>query len=151
MKSVLLTIAAAFLVTATVAQNDSIENAIRALEKAESQAVLKHDTTTLESIWSDNFTVNLPYNSVGTRKRGDRINLHYSRLDRNIEKIIVNSDDLVITMGNEVINREAPMTAAGQTLTRRFTHVWVRSNGKWQLIARHANFICPDTPKQQLQ
>jgi hypothetical protein len=132
-----------------VAQSTDIENEIRAPEKAESGAVLAHDTTTLESIWADDFTVNTPYNSVGTRKRGDAIPLYYSKLERNIEKLIVYNNQLVMTMGNEAIIRKPPMTLAGQKLTRRFTHVWMKRNGKWQLAIRHANFICPDMPQQQ--
>lgn len=134
-----------------VPQSTDIENEIRALEKAESGAVLAHDTTTLESIWADDFTVNTPYNSVGIRKRGDAIRLYYSKLERNIEKLTVYNNQLVMTMGNEVIIRKPPMTLAGQTLTRRFTHVWMKRDGKWQLAIRHANFICPDTPQQQIK
>lgn len=135
----------------TVARSTDIENKIKELEKAESGAVVAHDTTTLESIWADDFTVNTPYNKVGTGKKGGPIPLYYARLDRNIEKLIVYSDRLVMTMGNEVVKRKPPMTLAGQTLTRRFTHVWMKRNGKWQLAIRHANFICSDTPQQQIQ
>jgi hypothetical protein len=134
-----------------VVQTTDIENEIRTLEKAESEAVLAHDTTKLESIWADDFTVNTPYNRVGTGTKGGPIHLYYERLDRNIEKLSVYSDRLVMTMGNEVIKRKPPMTLAGQTLTRRFTHVWMKRNGKWQLAIRHANFICSDTPQQQIQ
>mgnify|MGYP003575388527 CR=1 FL=1 len=135
----------------TTAQSTDIENKIRELEKAESGAALAHDTTTLESIWADDFTVNTPYNRVAQGTKGGPINLFYERLDRNIEKLIVYDKQLVMTMGNEVVKRKPPMTLAGQTLTRRFTHVWMKRNGKWQLAIRHANFICSDTPQQQIQ
>lgn len=135
----------------TAAQSADIENKIRELEKAESGAVVAHDTTTLEGIWAGDFTVNTPYNRVGTGTKGGPIHLYYERLDRNIEKLIVYSDQLAMTMGNEVIKRKPPMTLAGQTLTRRFTHVWMKRNGEWQLAIRHANFICSDTPQQQIQ
>lgn len=143
----------ALVCTATIAlaQNSNIENQIRELEKAEANAVLNRDSSKLESIWAEAFTVNTPYNTIGTRKRGDAINLHYSRFDRNIEKILISSDHTVITMGNEVIVRKPPMTNAGQVMTRRFTHTWIKTNDKWQIIARHANFICDDTPKKQIQ
>jgi ketosteroid isomerase-like protein len=150
MKPILLTTVAMICTIAFVnAQTNSVENEIRELDKAEAEAVLKHDTTALERLWADDFTVNTPYNVVGTRKRGDRINLYYSKFERNIEKLIIYNDSLVITMGNEVVNRKAPMTLAGQTLTRRFTHMWMKRNGTWQLAARHANFICSDMPQKQ--
>jgi hypothetical protein len=132
------------------AQNN-LENEIRKLDKAEAQAVLQHDTLMLETLWADDFTVNTPLNTVNTRKRGDRINLYYNRFDRNTEKLMVYNDSLAITMGSEIINRKPPMTMPGQTLTRRYTHVWMKRNGRWQLAARHANFICPDMPQQQLK
>jgi hypothetical protein len=152
MKSILLTtIAMIYTIAFLNAQGNSVENEIRKLDKAEAEAVVKHDTTTLESLWADDFTVNTPYGSIGTRKRGDRINLYYSKLERNIEKLIVYNDSLVLTMGNEVVNRKPPMTLAGQTLTRRYTHLWMKRSSNWQLMARHANFILPETPKQKLQ
>ena len=152
MKPFTLTIGALFFaITFINAQSKEVENEIRELEKAEAAAVVKHDTVRLEDIWSDDFTVNTPYNIIGTRQRGNRINLYYNRLDRNIEKLIIYSDSLVITMGNEVVNRKPPMTMAGQTLTRRFTHMWMKRNGKWQLAVRHANFICPDIAQQQIK
>ena len=146
-----LTVAMICTLTFVRAQNNRVENEIRNLDKQEAEAVLKHDTTALEQLWADNFTVNTPYNVIGTRKRGDRINLFYSKFDRNIEKVIVFCDSLVTTMGNEVVIRKAPMTLAGQTLTRRFTHMWIKKSGKWQLAIRHANFICSEMPQQKLQ
>ena len=152
MKPLLLTtIALIYSVTTVNAQSTRIENEISELDRAESGAVLNHDTTALERLWADNFTVNTPYNSVGTRKRGDRINLYYFKFERNIEKVIIYNDSLVVTMGNEAVNRKAPMTLAGQTLKRRYTHMWMKRNGKWQLATRHANFICPEMPQQKLQ
>lgn len=139
------------LLTPAYAQDNTIENEIRKLDKAEAEAVLKHDTLTLETLWADGFTVNTPYNVINSRKRGDRVNLHYNRFDRNTEKLLVYNDSLALTMGSETINRKAPMTMAGQTLTRRYTHVWMRRNGRWQLAARHANFICAEMPQQQLK
>jgi ketosteroid isomerase-like protein len=152
MKPVLLTtIAMIYTIAFVNAQGNGIENEIRQLDEAEAAAVVKHDTIALERMWADDFTVNTPYNFVGTRNRGDKINLYYSKLERNIEKLIIYNDSLVMTMGNEVVNRKAPMTLAGQTITRRFTHMWMKRNGTWQLAVRHANFICPDMPEKKLR
>ncbi|NTS40705.1 nuclear transport factor 2 family protein [Flavisolibacter sp. BT320] len=133
------------------AQQNNLENEIINLDKAEAAAVLKHDTLSLETLWAESFTVNTPYNVVNTRKRGDRVNLHYNQFDRTTEKVMLYNDSLAVTMGSEVVNRKPPMTGAGQVLTRRFTHVWMKRSGSWQLAARHANFICPDMPQQQLK
>lgn len=109
MKPIFLIIVATIFNMAFVnAQTNSVENEIRALDKAEADAVLKRDTITLERLWADDFTVNTPINIVATRRRGDKINLYYSKFERNIEKLIVYNDSLAITMGNEIINRKAP-------------------------------------------
>ncbi|HJS53861.1 MAG TPA: hypothetical protein VJ765_04935, partial [Chitinophagaceae bacterium] len=93
MKPALLTIITMLYAIVIVnAQNNDVENEIREMEKAEVAAVLKHDTNSLESIWADDFAINLPYNIVGIRKRGDAVNLFYSKFERNIETIIVKSD-----------------------------------------------------------
>jgi hypothetical protein len=124
------------------AQGENIEKVIRELEKAETEAVLKHDTVTLEKIWSDDFTVNTPANVIGVRKRGDRIRLYYSRLERNIEKIVVYTNSMVVTFGNEMVIPKTEMPMAGQVIKRRFTNIWMMRDGVWQLSARHANVIC---------
>ncbi len=147
----LLTIAILTSLSFLNAQNKSIESEIEGMDKQEAEAVLKHDTLALERIWAYDFTVNTPYNLVAIRNRGDRVNLYYSKFERNPEKVHVLCDSVVSSMGNEVIIRNAPMTLAGQTLTRRYTHVWIKRDGTWQLATRHANFICPDMPKRKLQ
>jgi hypothetical protein len=53
-------------------------------------------------------------------------------------------NNLVITMGHEtlVANNASRAATAGQVYKRRFTNIWMKKNGKWQLIARHASVIC---------
>ena len=53
-------------------------------------------------------------------------------------------ENIVITMGYEnlVSKNDSPATKAGQIYKRRFTNIWMKKNGKWQLIARHASIIC---------
>ena len=144
MKSVFLTISMLIYTNIFVkAQDVKVEQKIRELEEAE--AVLKHDSTTLEKIWAEDFTVNTPANIIGTRKRGDRIRLYYSMLERNIEKLIVFDNNTVITMGNEVVKPTGEMPMAGQVLHRRYTNIWMKRNGEWQMAARHANIICTET------
>ena len=134
-----------YFIASAAAQGKDLEKLIRDLEKEDAAAVLTHDTTTLEKLWSDDFTVNTPANIIGTRKRGDQIRLYYSALDRNIEKVIIFNDFTVITMGNEVVTPKGEMPMAGQTLHRRYTNIWLKRDGKWQLASRHANLICPQT------
>ncbi len=92
--------------------------------------------------------VNTPRNEVtATRdsilmlqKRGL---LDYTRFDKIIERIQV-QENLVITMGHEIIvsKTDTPAVKAGQIMKRRFTNIWMKKNGQWQQIARHASIIC---------
>lgn len=50
--------------------------------------------------------------------------------------------ETAIVMGKETVKPDGNAPGAGQTSLRRYTNVWMRSNGKWQLIARHANIVC---------
>jgi ketosteroid isomerase-like protein len=32
--------------------------------------------------------------------------------------------------------------ARQQTVKRRYTNIWMKKDGNWKLVARHANVIC---------
>ena len=121
------------------------EAAIRALENQGRLAVLKMDFGTMERIWSDRFMVNAPNNMVAPNRSavfaGFRQGIaDYSSFEHTIERILMDRD-VVIVMGAETVKpiRRAPM--AGQTVHRRFTHVWTKEGRDWRLLARHANII----------
>ena len=48
----------------------------------------------------------------------------------------------VIVMGLETIKPVGKAPYTGQTVRRRYTHFWMKREGKWLLTARHANVIC---------
>lgn len=47
-------------------------------------------------------------------------------------------------MGHEIFvsRNDIPGARAVQIYKRRFTNIWMKKNGKWQQIARHASIIC---------
>jgi hypothetical protein len=49
--------------------------------------------------------------------------------------------DTVIVAGNETVLWGGKMPTAGKTERLRFTAVWMKQNGRWQEVARHANII----------
>jgi ketosteroid isomerase-like protein len=127
--------------------NASIEQAIRRLDAAEADGLLRKDVRALEAIWAEDFTVNNPRNSV--TRGGSQVaalirsgTIDYSSFHREIEAILVHGET-VIVMGNETITPVGNAPLAGQTVRRRYTHFWMRRNGEWRLTARHANVICP--------
>ena len=135
--------------TSIIAQdNDRAGSEIRALELTGAKAILNGDTNTLKQIWAPEFLVNTPGNKVtGTRdsilliQKAGKID--YSTYEKVIERMQF-QENIVITMGYETIisKNDTPAAKAGQVYKRRFTNIWMKKNGKWQLIARHASIIC---------
>jgi spore coat protein U-like protein len=149
MKKYFLIIAFSISTVSVHAQDNSkLEAEIRALEQTGAKAILNGDINTLKELWAPEFLVNTPRNNVtGTRdsilmiqKAG---NIDYSTYEKVIERMQFQKN-IVITMGHETIvsKNDIPGVKAGQIFKRRFTNIWMKKNGKWQQIARHASVIC---------
>jgi hypothetical protein len=125
----------------------SAEAEIRRLEKEQVEYLISGNVAEMNKNWDPDFIVNNPFNVVQEAATGPIQSgvLTYSRFERNIEKI-TNHDSVIIVMGNElVIPKTGPKGtthATTQEIKRRFTSVWMRKNGKWLMIARHASEIC---------
>ena len=134
---------------ATNAQDNSkTETEIRALEQTGAKAILNGDTNTLKQVWAPEFLVNTPRNEItGTRDSILLIQkagmIDYSTFEKVIERMQFQKN-IVITMGHETLvsRNDTPAARAGQIYKRRFTNIWMKKNGKWQQIARHASVIC---------
>ena len=114
------------------------------LDLAEAEAVQRGDFDALEKLWSREMTVNNPFNQV-VKASGGRVRsgaVTYASFVRNIESLQV-LGDTAIAMGNEVVVPSGSSPGAGTTIRRRYTNVWMKRDGGWQLTARHANVICP--------
>jgi ketosteroid isomerase-like protein len=125
------------------------EDEIRVLDAREATAMLAADLPTLEQLWSSDFIVNAPDDEVKSRDqvlqavRASRI--RYSAFQRTVERIVVRGA-YAISMGGEIVTPTGDRPDAGQSLSRRYTHVWHESGGVWSLVARHANVTRPRTP-----
>lgn len=152
----LITIALLMYVSCIVfAQETSAEAEVRKLEEQERQAVLKKDTAALGKIWDKHFVVNAPNNRVVVSEgdiasRPVIAHMGYASFTREIEQILVRGN-VVFCMGNEVVMPAENYPRAGKEIRRRYTNVWMKENGVWTLVARHASEICPDPvqPKKQ--
>ncbi|MGB3005693.1 MAG: nuclear transport factor 2 family protein [Chitinophagaceae bacterium] len=125
-------------------QNAAIETEIKGLEQKVVQAILQKDSATLRKLWAPGFIVNAPTNRVVTGGQVEMViagAISYSVYTKEIEKILINGD-LVITMGNETVVPAIGKPRAGQTIKRRYTNIWLKENGSWITIARHASEIC---------
>ena len=153
MKSLLLATIITCIVTGSVPgqsarQNDALEQTIRRLELAESDAVVRSDVAALEKVWAEDFTVNNPNNQIsrGRKEVLDRVRsglLKYSSFVREIESVGFYGDT-VIVMGLEIVTPTGNSLRAGQAIRRRYTNIWMKRKGDWRLAVRHANVICQD-------
>ena len=149
MTKYILLIALTIATLAATAQNNSkTETEIRRLEQTVVTAILNADTNALKQVWAPEFLVNTPRNEItGTRDSILLIQkagmIDYSIFEKVIERMQFQKN-IVITMGHETIvsRNDTPAVRAGQVYKRRFTNIWMKKNGKWQQIARHASIIC---------
>jgi ketosteroid isomerase-like protein len=107
--------------------------------------VLNRDTEALLRLWSEQLIVNAPSNQISS-DRSVVLNLmrqgliHYALFERRIERLRID-DGIAIVMGGETIQPTGHAPQAGQTVQRRYTHIWKKESGTWRLVARHANII----------
>jgi ketosteroid isomerase-like protein len=143
MKQLLFTLLCIICVLPLFAQNQETEAEIKKLEQMEVEAVLKKDTVTLLKLWDKNYVVNAPDNKINFAGKTtlDRPVLKRSRVSFSlyIEQIIVRGNT-VISMGSETV---VPTENQPQLVKRRYTNIWMKQDGSWKLVARHANVICP--------
>ncbi len=127
------------------AQNATVETEIRNLEQTEVQAVLNKDTMTLKKLWDKDYIVNNPENKIILAEQNsiDRPVLQKQRTDfsREVEKILLNGN-IAISMGKEIVTSMADSSKSEKTIVRRYTNIWMKKDGLWKLVARHANKIC---------
>ena len=139
---VVLTVLTPALVSAqTAKQKQLIEQEIRKLDLAHADAVLRGDLAAMDKIWTKDFKVNNPFNEVD---KADRIRtgaVTYSSFVRVPEAVLIHGDT-VIVMGREEVVPKGSSPNAGKTINRRYTNIFMKRDGKWRLIARHANVIC---------
>lgn len=123
------------------------EAEIRKLESDQIDYLLKGDIAAMKKNWAPTYTVNNPFNVVQDAATGPIQSgaLTYNKFERNIEKILYH-ESVVIVMGSELVfPKTAPKGSShdtDQSIKRRFTNVWMKMDGKWMLIARHASNIC---------
>ena len=119
---------------------DSVRNA----EETMRRAIVESDLETLERLWLPDFIVNAPRNVVVPNREAVlqvfRAGIaSYSEYAQTRDTIRVQGNQAVV-MGSETVRptgEDAPY--AGQTVHRRYTHVWKDTENGWRLVLRHAH------------
>jgi ketosteroid isomerase-like protein len=145
MKKIMFTLLCVICVQYVFAQQQDTATEIRKLEQMEVEAILAKDTITLLKLWDKDYVVNAPDNKINFAGKNtlDRPVLRRSRANftRDVEQIIIKGNT-VLSMGSETV---VPSDNQGNTqsiVKRRYTNVWMKQEGTWKLVARHANIIC---------
>lgn len=137
-----LTVLAPALASAqTAKQKVAIEQEIRKLDLAHADAILRGDLQTLDKLWTEDFRVNNPFNEIDQANRIRTGAVTYSSFVREPESVLVHGNT-VIVMGREITVQKGSSPQAGNTINRRYTNIWMKRQGKWRLVARHASVIC---------
>ncbi len=130
------------------AQIVPIEKQIRELDQKQSSWMLKEDTNALKKLYDTDLLVNAPFNAVtsGSEVVFQLVHTGFIKLSGftiETEKILIKGG-VAVTMGSEMVtfDKNSSNPHAGQTIKRRFTHVYLKEKSGWMLIARHANEIC---------
>jgi len=134
--------------TQTTEITDTLEAEIRKIDRDEATAVLTTDLSTLEKFWADDLTVNGPNNQIlkGKTNALELVKsgvIDYLSFDREHEAVLLYGDTAIL-MGLETVKPKGKSPFAGQTVQRRFTNIWMKQGGRWQLIARQATIISRD-------
>ena len=136
--------------TATNATQDGqrAEEEVRRLNAEEVEAFLKSDPKIMAQLWSDDFVVTNPLNKFVNKQQvlgmvGSGF-LVITSYDRQVDYIRVYGDTVIVAAARLSCGAES-MPNAGKAETLRFTGIWMKQNGRWQEVVRHANII-PQQP-----
>ena len=137
-----------FLISFIIATNVAVgqssdETEIKQLEKHWTELLNKGDTTSLLKIWSENYVVNNPNGKIVTPKEIIALmksGHKFPAVERIIEKITFNQD-IAIVMGKELQQPVNMTTNHDEWIPRRFTNVWIKTEGKWKLAARQSTQV----------
>jgi ketosteroid isomerase-like protein len=126
--------------TSSMREEDKSSEEVRRLNTEEVQAFLQKDPKAMARLWSDDFVVTNPLNKqqvLGMVESGFLVITSY---DRQVE-YVRSYGEMVIVAGSEIVVWGGKMPNAGKTEHLRFTGIWMKQNGRWQEIARHANIV----------
>lgn len=131
------------------------EAALRAADERQRAIVEAGDFAAMSELAHANLRINAPTNTILTRERMlammESGEIAGENFVRTPEAVTI-SGDVGVVMGRERFTA-TPDSASGRMfgarqLNRRYTNVYVRQDGEWRFLARHANVVsAPPTPE----
>jgi ketosteroid isomerase-like protein len=122
-------------------ENKVIETEVRQLDSLHAAAVLSGDLKEMDKYWTKDFIVNNPFNEIDNADRIRNAIVTYSSFQRICEAVRIH-ENVAILMGREIVIPKGTSPNSGKTINRRYTNIWMKIDGHWQLVARHASVIC---------
>jgi ketosteroid isomerase-like protein len=117
---------------------------VRATSAAEVDAFLRRDAATMARLWSDDFVVTNPLNQFVTKAQVLKLVssgvLVITAFTRELEYAKVYGDTVILA-GRETVVWGGKMPNAGRTEHLRITAIWMKQQGRWQQVGRHANIV----------
>jgi ketosteroid isomerase-like protein len=130
-------IALLLVVPAASGQTNSTEAAVRALETRRTDAMVKNDTATLQTLLADDLTyfhssglVDTKNSFIALLKSGD---LKYRSITTSDVKVRVFGDAAIVTGQAVMISKRVNADEATNKLL--FTAIWAQSGGTWRFVA----------------
>ncbi len=146
--SLLLTIMAA---TAAFAQSESkaapsklaIERQLIELERQLSDALVREDAVVLDRLWSNDLVFTFPNGKVSNKaqrlagqKPAAQPSQSESAISNDEVKVFLYGNTAVVTVLSTWSGKENNQAYSSQF---QATHVWVKQEGQWQLVAAHVS------------
>ncbi len=141
--AILITLAA--LIVSGQTNNDrGVEAEVRRLNAREVEALLHNDLRILDRLWSSDFVVTNPLNKFVNKQEVvgliESNILAFTSYDRQVEYVRIYGNTAIVA-GGETVVWAGKMPNAGKMSHLRFTAVWIKQDGRWQQVARHANIL----------
>jgi ketosteroid isomerase-like protein len=144
MTSFTVVLAFALSQTSSTSSDTLAERQVREASDTEVQAFVHNDPEAMARLWSDDFVVTNPLNKFVNKQ--DVLGMVRSGVlaiptyERRIEYARVYGDTVILA-GSETLIFGGKMPMAGKTQQLRFTAIWMKQQGRWQEVARHANIV----------
>jgi hypothetical protein len=123
-------------------QGKSIDHTIRQLDSERIQAQIGADTVRLNRIYADDFIGIGPSGTVRTKSQ-----VISDFTSGNLKFQSITTDDVQVRVYGNTAVETGRSTMIGQDKNKvvprdnRFTRVWVKLNGSWQLVANHYSLL----------
>ena len=122
---------------AAAQETKAIEEELIRLDKAWTAAELKGDKKAAGDLLAEDF--------VGTTQRGQIQNKAEYVAGVTPNSDMVKSDDYKISIYGDIAVMTHRSTVEGvRNIQFRSTHVWLKRNGKWQIVAHHGSQVTPE-------